>query len=738
MDGSTVWKTWAATVAILVAGAGAEDAYAAKRLTAPKIEVLSNRADLVSGGDALVAITLPGRARGHKVDIRVGRRSVVRQFHRDGLRLRGLMTGLRVGRNVLTVRLKDGSGARLVLRNHPPGGPVFAGPQPQPWTCPAGAGDAACNRPPSYRFFYKPRDAEQLRAYDPAAPPDDVAVTTAENGTRMPFVVRVESGYQDRDHYQVAALFDPSRPWNWRAPQPQFAHKLLIPHGFGCDLSYAAATAPSVTTYKPANLPIVPDSAVWALGRGWAVMSTAKANNSHNCDVVTSAESLVMAKERVVEQYGTLRFTIGIGCSGGSLTQQWVANAYPGVYQGILPTCSFPDTWTAATQVVDYHLLRAYFENPGAWGPGIAWSPTQFAPVEGNDLPLNAITSDTGFYAAIVPTHACGGTTAQDRYDPASNPGGVRCSIADFAVNVFGRRPPEVWGPAERRIGRGFAAAPVDNVGVQYGLKALVDGAITAAQFVDLNQRVGGIDADGQVVAQRTAALPSALAAAYRSGMINETSNADQVPIIDCRGPDPGAAHDSFRAFTIRARLDREHGTHVNHLIWEGPYPLGADARCQQDGLEAENRWLSAVERDAAPGTVAQKVARNRPTDLTDRCYDGVGHKLADTRCPNAIVNAQGTPRMIAGDALTTDANKCRRKPLRREDYPVTFTDQQWTTLQQVFPTGVCDFTRPGVEQQPTVAWQTYQDANGNVITGGRPMGAAPTSKGFPGPRRGR
>ncbi len=41
-----------------------------------------------------------------------------------------------------------------------------------------------------------------------------------------------------------------------------------------------------------------------------------------------------MAKEHIVKAYGTLRYTIGTGCSGGSLAQQWIANAYPGVYQG--------------------------------------------------------------------------------------------------------------------------------------------------------------------------------------------------------------------------------------------------------------------------------------------------------------------------------------------------------------------------------------------------------------------
>jgi hypothetical protein len=69
-----------------------------------------------------------------------------------------------------------------------------------------------------------------------------------------------------------------------------------------------------------------------------------------------------------------------------------------------------------------------------------------------------------------------------------------------------------------------------------------------------------------------------------------------------------------------------------------------------------------------------------------------------------------------------------RQKPLRRGEFPVTFTDAQWRALQQTFPVGVCDYGRSGVHQHGAVAWLTYQDARGQVIHGGRPPGPTPTS----------
>ena len=73
--------------------------------------------------------------------------------------------------------------------------------------------------------------------------------------------------------------------------------------------------------------------------------------------------------------------------------------------------------------------------------------------------------------------------------------------------------------------------------------------------------------------------------------------------------------------------------------------------------------------------------------------------------------------------------NKCRLKPLRQSDYyPVTFSPAQWQALRSAFPTGVCDWTKRGVGQRNTIPWQTYQDARGRVLYGGRPLGKVPVS----------
>jgi hypothetical protein len=649
------------------------------------------------------------------------------------------VTGLALGRNTLRALLPSGRGAAITITNHPNGGPVFSGPQVQPWKCQATAADAQCNEPVNYEFQYM-STAGGLQPYDPAQPPSDVATTTTDQGKTVPFIIRTETGYQARDQYKITVLYDPSKPWTAWAPQPQWNHKLLITHGVSCGIEHQAGTAPSTTTDAVGvdGVPAASSSPTTALGRGFAVMSTALDNSGHNCNLVTQAESLVMAKERLVEQYGQIRYTIGTGCSGGSLAQQQIANAYPGIYQGILPQCSFPDAWSTGQQLASYNLLRRYLENPGAWAPGVAWDPLSIGAVEGHPNHVNSIVFDSVYWTDLgVPDDGCAGVPTDQDYNAQTDPGGVRCTLADYMINVFGPRPQPLWGPVEKKLGHGFAGLPLGDEGVQFGLAPLKKGQITPAQFVDLNAKVGGVDIDINHTPERLAANQPALRRAYLSGAINSTNNMKGLAIIDLRGPDPGAFHDAYRSWAIRARLEREEGHFPrNDVIWFGQAPLIGDPRWTTDGLLAMDRWLSKVEADKRKVSLERKVADDKPADITDRCsqIDGVEQVNVPGVGPvcqlDAVQTKYGTPATVAGESVATDTNACQLKPLRASDYyPITFTDDQWKQLQEAFPTGVCDWSKPGVDQQGATPWRTYQDVKGNVIYGGKPLGPAPRSK---------
>ena len=83
----------------------------------------------------------------------------------------------------------------------------------------------------------------------------------------------------------------------------------------------------------------------------------------------------------------------------------------------------------------------------------------------------------------------------------------------------------------------------------------------------------------------------------------------------------------------------------------------------------------------------------------------------------NAVYPAGTTPRMAAGGPLADDIAKCQLKPLSAADYPgVTFTQTQWLTLQLTFPDGVCDWSKPGVSQQPSKPWQSFGPSPTNLL----------------------
>jgi len=707
------------------------------------VEVLSNRADLISGGDALVAVRLPDGLRPGRVRVLVGDRDVTGRFAvREDGRFLGLVRGLRVGRNVLRASapgVQGVAGDRAVIVNHPAGGPVFSGPQTEHYRCQESARDASCNEPATYDLLYRSTDPTRpdLQPYDPDDPPSDVATTTTDQGVEVPFVVRREQGFQDRDRYTILTLFRPGEPWRAWSPQDQWNHKLLVTHGGGCGASYTPGSPP-LADYSGTfdGVPLVTPSYVTALGRGFAVLSTALDNTGHNCSVAMNAESVLMAKEHLVERYGELRYTIGTGCSGGSIAQHTVANAYPGIYQGLVTTCSYPDTFTAGAQFADYHLLRLYFEDPARWAPGVVWTPLQMAQVEGHVSHLNAVVADEGlFKAALNPEHACSGTLAPvpgdpaTRYDSETNPAGVRCSVLDLLVNQLGRRPESVWTPQERAAGHGFGGIPFANDGVLYGLAELEAGAISTAQFVDLNAKLGGLDVDSEPTAQRIAGDPASIARAYRTGLINEANHLDEVAMINHGGPDPGIAHDYAHAFWTQERLLADQGNTDNRVMWFGPTPLIGDVTWANEALVAMDRWLAAVEQDHGPEPLAQKVARDRPADVTDRCVVGELADACDVEELQVLQTRLSTPRQEAGGPLANDTVACRLTPLDRADFDgllVPFTDEQWATLEETFPRGVCDWSVPGVGQGPAQTWLRYDAADGGPAYGGRNLPPVP------------
>src|SRR5689334_18112164 len=91
-----------------------------------QINVLSTRADLVSGGQALTSIGLPAGTAPSAVKVSLNGNDVTSQFaERPNGQFEGLLSGLTPGSNTVTASLPSGTAASATIIDHPIGGPIF-------------------------------------------------------------------------------------------------------------------------------------------------------------------------------------------------------------------------------------------------------------------------------------------------------------------------------------------------------------------------------------------------------------------------------------------------------------------------------------------------------------------------------------------------------------------------------------------------------------------------------------
>ncbi|MCT2584463.1 DUF6351 family protein [Actinophytocola gossypii] len=692
-----------------------------------RVQVVSTRADMVTGGDVLVRVHLPRHVSPGQVTVSAGGRDVTGAFRADGGSLVGLVDGLSVGRNTIVARVGGSGRERLTASravvNHPITGPVFSGPHQSPFVCETDAfrvpvvgaslvpvADGSCSAGTRVDYVYRSTSGWFRPLTDLRARPADLARTTNNDGRTVNYIVRVESGTINRGIYELAVLHDPvtdpapgpvARPAGWN-------ERLVYSYGGGCRAGYRQGGG--TETFPPPMGRILtmpsPVHDAW-LAQGYAVAVSSLTVLNNNCNDVISAETTMMVKERFVEQYGEPRHTIGWGESGGSMQQHLIAQNYPGLLDGLLPGASFPDTLVQLVTTSDCALLNRAFDTSAE-----SWTSAQRAAVAGWGSAAYCTSPYSAdwvqaFQAGAGPDPTYGGcSVAVPRdlvYHPATNPTGARCTYQDNAVNVYGRDP-----------ATGFARRPLDNVGVQYGLDAFDAGVISAEQFLDLNERVGGFDIDGGLVPTRTVGDTDAVEAAYRTGRVNVGANLDTVPIIDLRTyfdaiPDP---HDSVRSHSMRARLVAAHGSADNHVMLVTDRAGTGAAHPAAVGLEAlrlMDQWLTAVEADTSTTTLADKIVRHRPADAVDACYQADGTRVTDRdRCAD-LYPTHENPRLAAGEPLVNDVLKCALKPVSAADYARPLTEDQLARLRAAFPGGVCDYSRPGVGQRaPEGSWSRY------------------------------
>lgn len=673
--------------------------------TSAKLEIktLSSRPDLASGGDALIEIKAPAGTQLSQLTLTLNGKDVTEQLKNEpgNGSFRGLINGMIVGDNTLHVTLKASRmlPARLTIKNYPITGPILSGTHLTPYECrtvESGLGqplDADCSAAQKIEYFYRASNNTFKSLPDSTGTrPADLLTTTTSDGKTVPYIIRVDSGTINRSIYRIAVLDDPKPdvPVARWTPGTGWNRKLAVSFGGGAGTQYNQGVNQATAVLSHLYL-----------SRGFAFMISTELVNQQHGNAVLQGEALMMLKEYFIERYGVPKWTVGNGGSGGAIQQLLITQIYPGLLDGLQPSASFPDS---SLHTADCGLFQNFWRKADA----TVWTDAKKAAVEGYTKGTCAAW-ERSFVPVAMATNAAG-CAMNDKskiYDPVTNPKGARCTMQEMRVNIYGRDPKT-----------GFARKPQDNVGLQYGLAGLNSGAISVDEFLELNEKMGGNDIDGNFIPQRSQGDVQALQSLYASGLLNSGGGGlANVPILHSRSYTDGIGdiHDRHRDLTIRARLEKANGRADNQVIWVGPLR----GRGQTGGLDLAalsldtiSKWLDDITADPAPLST-DKVVRHKPVEAVDAYWDEAGKKITEkatfngTGGFNAMYPVHSEPRLIAGAPLTNHVIKCQLKPIRYSDYKVNFTQTQKARMAVIFPSGVCDFSKPGVGQVPLKG--TYQ-----------------------------
>ena len=704
---------------------------------------LSSHPQLVTAGDVLIEITsaqeppqvfLTAKS---SSSANSAPQNVSQQFARDPTqpqRWLGLVSGLANGENEL-VASSASQEARLKLINHPVNATLFAGPQQSPFLCelednglkaapgarldPFDSPD--CSAVTTITYFYRNKTGRWL-PFDPAGPrPDQIAMTRTSDDRDVPLIVRQEKGVINRSAYVISILHDPAAgpvPTPLARGGSGWNGKLMYSFGGAVQANYHMGRKIGDMN---SDLQFLEDTIVGFrdgfITRGYAIAAGSLSVFGTNNDDVKSAETLAKIKERFIKLYGPPVYTIATGVSGGSMQQHLIANAYPGLLDGLLPGRSYMDTMTFLQPIYDCELLNKVFKTG-------SWTRDQLNAVSGKYW--GYCVSNGTRYPNARPDFCDLAVLDMIENAPAKQEPAVRCTFQDNLVTIFGRDPKT-----------GFARSPFDNIGVQYGLKALNDGLINWEQFLGINQRIGGFDVNGKIIAQRMAGDPLALARAYETGRIVEaTGGLADVPMISVRSYNDGDptlrgdpnvdVHDGYHSQIIEARLTKYLGSSANYVQFMTAtygYPqldaqtLGGPLNTANlDSLTAMDAWLMAIDSDHSNRTRAEKVSANRPANLVNRCYPAKEGAilysfsiLEDWQACKALFPTYSDARLAAGAPASNDIFKCQLKPIEDLDYVRAPNASQLSQLQIIFPNGVCDWSKPGIGQtQKIVTWARF------------------------------
>lgn len=758
-----------------------------------QLSVLSSPANYVSGGDARIGVrAAPGLHDKVELWLNGSRLNGVQFQHKGSHQLEAVISGLQVGENLLEVYVKGQSQRdRITLTNYPVTGPMFSGPQQQPFVCTTIQGavgkqplvdtatppgytvkDAAgatigysqnCSIETFISYFYVSNTGSLKPLAAGVARPADMGTVTLADGRTVDFVIRREIGSINRFLYSIAMLAPaPDADNATRTNTSLWNGRLLYWFQGGVAIGHTQGTVHSGSM----NLDV--------LKQGVAIVHSSGNNTGTHYNLEVADETAMMTKERFVERYGVPTYTVGLGGSGGAIQQYVLGQNRPGVLDALLPVQSYPDMVTQTIHVGDCELLEYYMDATDkanakwrttknrTWlvGMNSEENPPGGPNTKVND-PLAPLKTALGYSTAIGSSECVpawrgltplamnplyGQAPNQQNWVPLSDIAAIRWTHWDDLRNIYGVNPATQ------------GANPTwDNVGVQYGLRSLKSGKITPQEFVHLNWNVGGWKQPDQMVqegfpffgtsasevnkaltipgyfdpwssrnmnktpsasdpAPRTAGIFSAMRNIYDRGMVFH-GQLDR-PTIDHRQYMERELdmHNVHQSFAVRQRVIDRMGNSDMMVIWFTDTMPGTPKASQSlEAIQVMDQWMRNIKANPKAG-----IRANRPVGAVDSCFDVAGQLIyrgddawdgiLDDKpagvCTQRFPLYQ-TSRIVAGAPIEGGIYQCALKPVEQAVMDGTYAP--WipsaadvVTLKKIFPSGVCDYSKP---DQARPAW---------------------------------
>jgi hypothetical protein len=486
------------------------------------------------------------------------------------------------------------------------------------------------------------------------------------------------------------------------------------------------------------------------LEKGYAIVFSTANETGNGYNIWLQEDTALRLKRNFSLRFREPTFTIGYGGSGGAIQQYLLSQNNPGaIIDGGVAIVAYPDMASQINYTLDCELTEYYFEHLSS--DKVFWRGVENRPLiqglAGNpneDRRLQWLDNIAQLLRFEWPDNHSGANECNSRWrgslqyvnNPVFNPNYTR-----YSKNIRGRVFWTHWQDNREFFGTdesGRAPIPWSNEGVQYGLKALKNKAISPQQFIDINSKIGGwLPQESMIqerywhasgdsvlkrytsysehnmthhgksmnVAPRSNASHGSIAAAkgaYWSG--NIFLGELKTPIIDIRPYQDKVLdiHHSWSALSSRKRIQQRIGDHQLQVIWQQELPNKDFSKA----VYMMDDWLTRAHANGGHYRVA------RPKHAIDTCFDKKGEVLhqgetvwdgkwngkAQGACTQLMPFYQGS-RNVAGEDISSDIFFCSLIPVREAmnrgfygEYDMSSYQGQ---LEEIFNQGVCDYSKP-------------------------------------------